>query len=136
MRAIKMIPSTGEFGYAAEPITVGWRRREQPENVTAKLGETDFLASLDQLEARPRTAHGSLVVSWYGPDLRAGHCEIRPKVEFNDKNTSPRSWAVNGVAQGGAMRSRARSAEPGDGGTPSDSRWCRQSTSGRPAALK
>ncbi len=38
----------------------------------------------------------SLVVSWFGSDLRAGNCQIVPKVEVRTKNMSPNDWAVAG----------------------------------------
>ena len=61
-----------------------------PENVNSTLGIPDFLASLDQLEASlPNCRSASLVVAWFGNDLRAGHCEIRPGVEVSDEDHQP-----------------------------------------------
>lgn len=42
----------------------------------------------------------SLVVSWFGTDLRAGNCAIVPKVEVAQKNTTPANWAVAGYSRG------------------------------------
>ena len=101
LRAVNIIPSAGEFVYATEPISRKLGEGESiPENVNSTLGGPDFLASLDQLEAcAPNCRSASLVVSWFGLDLRAGQCAIRPGVEFSDKTTSPRSWSVNGVSR-------------------------------------
>jgi hypothetical protein len=53
------------------------------------------VASLDQLQAQlPRVESVSLVLSWFGSDLRAGHCQIRPKVELAAKPRRP-----NGLSQ-------------------------------------
>ena len=66
-------------------------------------GRADALVSLDQLEQLlPNVSAVSLVVSWFGDDLRAGHCLIKPGVEFADKSTYPLSWAVDGVARASA----------------------------------
>lgn len=42
-----------------------------------------------------------LVVSWFGTDLRAGECQIVPKVEVDDKNTAPADWGVAGYTRRG-----------------------------------
>ena len=45
----------------------------------------DFLVSLDQLEADlPRVHRAALTVGWFGDDLQAGVCRIRPGVETRD----------------------------------------------------
>lgn len=43
----------------------------------------------------------SLVVSWFGADLRAGSCQIVPKVEIAGKNTTPADWQVGGYTRNG-----------------------------------
>lgn len=43
----------------------------------------------------------ALVVSWFGSDLRAGNCQIRPRVEVADKNTTPADWEVAGYTRRG-----------------------------------
>ena len=59
--------------------------------------------SLDQLEATlPNAKSVSLVVSWFGTDLRAGNCQIKPGVEVATKTTSPLTWRVAGVTRSGA----------------------------------
>ena len=122
LRAVNIIPSAGEFVYATEPISRKLGEGESsPENVNSTLGSPDFLASLDQLEASaPNCRSTSLVVSWFGLDLRAGQCAIRPGVEFNDKTTSPRSWSVNGVSRADAYEVSRLNGGPAYGGTPAD----------------
>jgi hypothetical protein len=56
-----------------------------------------------------RAARGSLsdpdaillVVSWFGTDLRAGNCQIIPKVETAEKNSTPADWEVAGYTRNG-----------------------------------
>jgi hypothetical protein len=43
----------------------------------------------------------SLVVSWFGTDLRAGDCRIIPKVETSNKETTPADWEVAGHTRAG-----------------------------------
>lgn len=51
-------------------------------NTSSARGVTDFAASLDQLRVElPKCRSVSLVVSWFGNELRAGRCRVRPKVE-------------------------------------------------------
>jgi hypothetical protein len=43
----------------------------------------------------------SLAVAWFGTDLRAGNCQIVPKVETANKNTTPADWEVAGYTRRG-----------------------------------
>lgn len=62
----------------------------------------------------------SLVVSWFGDDLRAGHCRIRPKVEIPQKTTIP-AWSVSRVTRDVAqVVSRDDQGRPVYGGAPAD----------------
>ena len=62
----------------------------------------------------------SLVVAWFGTDLRAGNCQIRPGVDSPTKVTAPKVWLVNGVARAAAFVVSQISGSPAYGGTPSD----------------
>ncbi|KPF77483.1 hypothetical protein IP78_12820, partial [Brevundimonas sp. AAP58] len=89
LEGVCLIPGAGEFVLATEAVM---RRegltRTAAENVHLGDGRTDLIASLDQLEAQlPNLKRVSLVVGWFGTDLRAGHCEVRPGVERRDKPT-------------------------------------------------
>ena len=123
LEGVCLIPGAGEFVLATE----GVMRREGltrtiAENVHAGDGQTDLAVSLDQLQAQcPNLKRVSLVVGWFGDDLRAGHCTIRPGVERADKPTEPLIWSVAGLARGEAhLISRAPTGGPAYGGTPSD----------------
>src|SRR5690606_2777857 len=123
VRGVTMIPAAGEFVYATEPILRNVDGGTVPENVNSTDARPDILVSLDQLEAAaPNVESVALVVSWFGDDLRAAECQIRPGVEFANKITSPKSWSVNGVARADAyLISRLpNSSDPAYGGTPAD----------------
>ncbi len=122
VRAVVMIPGSGEFVYATEPVT----RRVGPgeveaENAHTLQGDTDWSVSMDQLGSTlPNTRSVSLVVSWFGSDLRAGHCELRPAVDNDDKTTSPISWRVAGLTRATAPVVSLHEGRRAYGGTPSD----------------
>ncbi|WIY52466.1 glycoside hydrolase TIM-barrel-like domain-containing protein [Devosia sp. YIM 151766] len=121
VNAVTVIPASGEFIYATEKITRdGGRGETIPENTNA-THEADFRIALDRLQASvPAIQHVYLVVSWFGDDLRAGHCDLRPGVEVRNKASS-RPWSVNGVGRAAAhLVSRDDDDRPIYGGTPAD----------------
>lgn len=122
IRAVVMIPGSGEFAYSPTPVTqlVGLATQE-PENVHSRQGGTDWTISVDQLEATlPNARSVSLVVSWFGADLRAGVCQLRPGVEHRDKITSPYAWKVAGRTRANAYVVSQKNGRAAYGGTPSD----------------
>ncbi len=122
VRSVTMIPGSGEFVYATEPITRGSGGNTASENVNNQSGKPDLLAALDNLQAAaPNIGNVSLVVSWFGLDLRAGNCQIRPGVETATKTTTPRTWSVNGVDRANAhLISTDAQGRVNYGGTPAD----------------
>nr|WP_249200756.1 glycoside hydrolase TIM-barrel-like domain-containing protein [Thetidibacter halocola] len=122
IRAVTLIPSAGEFVYATTPIRKGGSGTTISENVHARSDATDLTVALDQLQAAlPNLESVSLVVSWFGTDLRAGNCQIRPCVEVGDKATTPLAWRVNGLDRASAPTvSVDGSGRPVYGGTPAD----------------
>jgi GTA TIM-barrel-like domain/Putative phage tail protein len=122
VRAVTLIPGTGEFVYAAEAISRGTGGNTASENVHTTGAVPDIIAALDQLQAAaPNIESISLVVSWFGTDLRAGNCQILPGVENTTKVTTPKSWAVNGAARAAAhVISLDASGRNAYGGTPAD----------------
>jgi hypothetical protein len=123
LRAVALIPGAGEFVYDDGIVTALPR-----PGLTARVNRhmpsesSDFTASLDELEALcPALERVALVVSWFGDDLRAGHCRIEPRVETNQKTTMPRVWTVAGLARAVARPvSTGPQGSPAYGGTPSD----------------
>lgn len=122
LEGVCLIPGAGEFVLATEVIM---RRegltRTSPDNVHSGAGRVDLAVSLDQLQTQlPNLKRVSLVVGWFGDDLRAGHCAIRPGVERRDKPTEPASWSVAGLAREDAHLISQSGGGPAYGGTPSD----------------
>jgi hypothetical protein len=78
--------------------------------------------ALDRLQAMaPAVESVSLVVAWFGNDLRAGFCKVKPGVEVASKATTPANWSVNGVSRASAhLVSRDAEDRPVYGGTPAD----------------
>jgi hypothetical protein len=122
IRAVTLIPGATEFGYEPQTVT-----RTQgygvyaPENRHTVSAQSDWSASLDELQAIcPNLERVALVVCWFGSDLRAGHCEVRPKVESHDKETQGANWSVAGLTRASAVRVSDYEGRPSFGGTPSD----------------
>jgi hypothetical protein len=120
--AVAMIPASGEFAYATQVIRKTSGNVTSAENANALANEADFVVSVDRLRAQAPAVHSvSLVVSWFGDDLRAGSCKIRPGVEARNKATTPRVWAVNGISRANAyLVSQDSAGRPAYGGTPAD----------------
>ena len=122
LEGVCLIPGAGEFVLATEPVM---RRegltRTTPENLYAGAGRTDLAVSLDQLQVQiPNLKRVSLVVGWFGDDLRAAHCIIRPGVERRNKPTEPQGWSVAGLTRDDAHLISQSGGGPAYGGTPSD----------------
>ncbi len=122
IEGVCLIPGAGEFIYATEPNAVlsGMTRASYKTQHTGD-GRTDFIVSLDQLQAQlPNVTTVNLVVSWFGTGLDAATCTIRPGVEVSDKITTPLVWSVDGVAREDAYVVSQIEGRPAYGGTPSD----------------
>lgn len=91
------------------------------ENRHLGVAVSDIEASLDELEAVcPSLESVALVVSWFGDDLRAGSCTLRPAVEGRERQTSV-AWSVAGETRASARLVTADAAgNVAYGGTPSD----------------
>jgi hypothetical protein len=122
LAGVCLIPGAGEFVLATEPVVrrTGLTRTEV-ENVSSAEGRPDLVVSLDQLTAAcPNLKRVSLVIGWFGDDLRAGHCTIRPGVERRDKPTVPLDWSVVGLDRASAHLVSEVEGGAAYGGTPSD----------------
>jgi len=122
IKAVTLIPATGEFQYGTTPVSRGTGGNTASENVHTTNGVPDIIAALDQLQASaPHIESVSLVVAWFGLDLRAGNCAIQPGVENATKATTPVIWAVNGLTRASAHQiSLGPNGKLAYGGTPSD----------------
>ena len=128
IKAVNIIPGAGEFIYGTESYsTDDGEGNSVSENSHNSSGNTDFVASLDNLERlAPNTASASIVTSWFGTSVDATTCEVRPKVVTSDKvvtgaaDDSDDVWVVSGVTRSGAQVVSEYEGSPAYGGTPSD----------------
>jgi hypothetical protein len=119
---VALIPGAGEFVYATDAVNADdGRGGTVPQNVHGSSAVADISASLDDLETlAPNLGAVSLIAGWFGDDLRANHCTVKPGVEVGDKTTYPQNWSVNGVARASAHLVSQVDGRPAYGGTPSD----------------
>jgi hypothetical protein len=124
VKAVTMIPASGEFSYATAPVKKSSSSggATVAENLNAISDTADIVVALDRLQSMaPAIESVSLVVAWFGDDLRAGNCKVRPGVEVAAKTTTPSAWSVNGVSRASAVLvSRDAEDRPVYGGTPAD----------------
>jgi hypothetical protein len=122
IRAVTIIPGATEHGYQTRQVTEKTGEgsgRIINRHTTVAL--TDWQASLDELQALcPNLERVALVVSWFGTDLRAGHCRIVPGVEVEARQEESDPWSVAGMDRGAAHLVSRRDGGPAYGGTPSD----------------
>jgi len=122
LSGVALIPGAGEFVYDGTVVSDDdGEGTTLPENAHNAAGSADIDASLDELTAlAPNLGAVSLVTGWFGSDLRAGNCTIRPGVEAAAKTTYPETWSVDGVARAAAHLVSQLGGRPAYGGTPSD----------------
>lgn len=122
LRGVAMIPGTGEYALATTPVSFQRSLGNSSWiNMNAPSGETDFLTSLNALDAElPNCDAVSLVVCWFGDDLRAGHCTVRPKVEQRLEDGNEMPWSVSGLSRSSAEEIPKVDDRPIYGGTPAD----------------
>lgn len=122
VRAVAMIPGTGEYSLATTPITFDLGLGEtKAVNTTTAMAATDLQASLATMSRElPAVESVSLVVSWFGDDLRAQDCTIRPKIELKGQDGSEMTWRAGGIGRAEAHEVARRDGRPIYGGTPSD----------------
>ncbi|MEP4195391.1 MAG: glycoside hydrolase/phage tail family protein [Aliishimia sp.] len=122
IEAVAVMPGTGEYALATTPVhyTDGPGSRWSA-NVNTPAGVTDFDASLSALdEELPNVGAASLIVSWFGNDLRCQHCTVRPKIEKRENEGENMPWRVAGMDRASAEAMELVDGEPIYGGTPAD----------------
>lgn len=121
LRGVCVIPGSAEFAYQPTAVATGAAGVSQSENRHVLTHASDWEASLDNLQAVcPNVGAAALVVSWFGDDLRAGQCTIRPKSERPVKPMRGVSWSVAGLGRSAAQSVSQHEGKPAYGGTPSD----------------
>jgi len=111
--AVTLIPGTGEFALSDEVHIKTLEGASVPENAHNGRGDADFVKAVDGLEAAlPNVSAVSLVVSWFGDDLRCGSCTMGCKCKstrFSKSASRTRSIGPRGrcglgaSADGGAI---------------------------------
>ncbi|MEO8530143.1 MAG: glycoside hydrolase/phage tail family protein, partial [Deltaproteobacteria bacterium] len=121
-QGVAMIPGTGE--YALATTAVHYKKGAgvvDPANVHTPLGKTDFTASLEALTGEmPNVGSVSLVVAWFGDDLRCGNCTITPRVEQKTVEGDHMAWRVSGVTRAAAQLVPVEAGKALYGATPAD----------------
>ncbi len=122
VRAVNVIPGSTEFGYDTAVVSrSGGLGVTLSENAHVTRDQSDWTASIDELQALcPNLEWVTLVVVWFGDDLRAGSCTIRPKVDDAAKATSGAIWAVSGLTRATAQEVSKVDGRPAYGGSPGD----------------
>jgi hypothetical protein len=125
--AFTLIPAAGETVYSAQQINVitgGTAPNEttKPDNVHNAFRKPDVVQSIDNLLRMQNNLDAvEVAVTWFGNDLRAGVCQIRPRIEDAGRKMTPTDWTVAGYVRGTAQEvSRDANNRPVFGGTPSD----------------
>lgn len=122
IRAVTIIPGATEHGY--DPTVV--RETTGPGeavnvNRNVLFSASDWTASIDELQALcPNLSTVALVTTWFGNDLRAGECLIRPGVEALSREGESRPWSVGGLSRAQAHLVSTVDGGPAFGGTPDD----------------
>ncbi|MBL4807834.1 MAG: glycoside hydrolase TIM-barrel-like domain-containing protein [Rhodobacteraceae bacterium] len=116
--------SGGAITYTANGNTSESTADEKPDetrvNARENAGISDVVQSLDMLKIeQPELQTITIVVPWYGDDLRCGVCKIKPGVTSGDMNASL-VWGVSGVNRASAYLVTQGATGLAQAGTPAD----------------
>ncbi|MAY85628.1 MAG: host specificity protein [Pseudooceanicola sp.] len=122
VRGVAAIPGTGEYGLATTPVYYSNGPGSRwAANMNTPSGRSDFETAMAQLASDlPAAQAVSLVVSWFGGDLRCGSCLVRPKIERAAIEGENMPWNVAGLARSSAEEIARADDRPIYGGTPAD----------------
>ncbi len=122
VQGVAMIPGTGEYALSPTPVYYSSGPGAQwAANINSPSGQSDFATSVAALGRElPACKSVSLVVSWFGDDLRCGSCSVTPKVERADVEGVNMPWSVAGQTRTTAGEIGQVDGSPIYGGTPSD----------------
>ncbi|HEV7416024.1 MAG TPA: glycoside hydrolase TIM-barrel-like domain-containing protein [Tianweitania sediminis] len=122
IKAVTLIPGSTEYGLSPSPVTLTIKPGEtEILNRSVLHAGTDIGAALDELQALcPNLEHVGLVATWFGNDLRAGSCTIRPMVAQKDVTGQSQPWRVSGLERADAEEVSRHEGSAAYGGAPSD----------------
>ncbi|MBO6899753.1 MAG: glycoside hydrolase TIM-barrel-like domain-containing protein [Rhizobiaceae bacterium] len=122
VKAVALIPGSTEYGLSPSVVT----RTTSPGEVAAENrnvlhAPSDIVGALDELQSLcPNLEHIALVVTWFGDDLRAGNCTVRPKVTQTNPTGISQPWLVSGLDRTSALAVSQHEGGAAYGGTPTD----------------
>lgn len=122
IKGVALMPGSGEYALATTPVNyVNNNRGRWSANVNTPAGDADFRVSLDTLvDELPNCEAASMIVSWFGDDLRCGSCTLRPKVQHKDARGENMAWTSGGIDRVAAQQVPMNGERPVYGGTPAD----------------
>ncbi|MBM1556893.1 glycoside hydrolase/phage tail family protein [Sulfitobacter mediterraneus] len=122
IRGVAIIPGTGEYELATSPVNYDLGDGVlQSANVSTPAAEPDFAHCVEAVcDELPNLEAASLVVSWFGDDLRCGDCTVRPKVEQKEVDSPEMPWTSGGIDRPAAEVIVQDDGRPVYGGTPTD----------------
>ncbi|WP_299693220.1 glycoside hydrolase/phage tail family protein [uncultured Tateyamaria sp.] len=122
LQGVALMPGSGEYALATTTVNYADNNRGRwSANVNTPAGVADFKVSLDALnDELPNCEAASLIVSWFGDDLRCGDCTLRPKVVHKDAYGENMAWTSGGIDRAQALQVERVDDRPIYGGTPAD----------------
>ena len=122
IRGVALMPGTGEYALATSPVNYNADAGGfKSANINTPAGKADLSVSLDSLNRElPNCEAASLIVSWFGDDLRCGECRIQPKIEDRRYDGREMPWRVAGLTRTTAAEVGQENGRPIYGGTPAD----------------
>ncbi len=122
IRGVALMPGTGEYALATTPVHFSAGPGvTKSANINSPSGKSDFLTSVEALrEELPECRSVLMISSWFGDDLRAGRCRLKPKVEHKLADGDPMPWRVSGQSRAGAEIIPHLDGRVVYGGTPAD----------------
>ena len=145
IKAVTMIPAATEWAYAPyevfrDEITTGaeyietengysvydsseWLLQYSAAASAGRIGglACDWATSLNRLQNQLLNCGlVNLYVAWYGNDLRAGSCTLRPGVTQASAGNMPHDWSCNGLQRSTAHLISTVNGSAAFGGTPDD----------------
>lgn len=116
IRSLVLNPQTGEFSIGTSKV----KRNNIFDNVNED-GLTYLEAAVYHFKRNyPNLTWIWLEPSWFGTDLRAGSCQILPKVKNTVDTTAPYSWVVNNLSRSDVSAVSSFNSKPAYDGTFSD----------------
>lgn len=122
LTAMALIPGATEFGLSPRALTSSPSKGETKSlNRNCLRATSDWTASMDELQALcPSLKHVAIVVPWFGTDLRAAECAIKPGVMDRNGHREEQTWRAGGIGRSEAHLITRVGDGAAYGGTPSD----------------